>query len=108
LQVGAEGLPRAAHVFQGREKDVGAREAAGALRKAAILDPPGVAVVDDPDAGGQRGRNDLALVHVGEIGRDLDDEWLGGRLADLTEHRGELTGLPAPLGNELGVWGGDV
>src|SRR4029453_8280492 len=44
LQLGAEGAPRAAHVFQGRGKDVGAREAAGALREAGILDPAGVAV----------------------------------------------------------------
>jgi len=88
----AESRARAADVVERRRENLGAGEAASALRQSRILHAARVAVVDDADARFQRSRDDVALVRVGEIWRDLDDERSRARRADFLEQRTELGG----------------
>src|SRR5258706_10369721 len=108
LELAAERAAGAPEIRERRREDVGSGEAAGALRETAVLDASRVAVVDDSHTRVQGRRDDLLLVRLVEVVRELHDQRLGGGAAIPSQQRRELAGLAAPVVYQLGVRGRDV
>src|SRR5881296_2737115 len=108
LESPAEPRARAAQGLERCGEELGPGESAGTLREPPLLHAPRVAVVDDADPRLERRRDDLGLVRVGEVGRELDDERLVGGGAHRPEQGRELPRLPAPLVHEPRIRRRDV
>src|SRR2546422_1044558 len=108
LESPAEARARAAQGLERCGEELGPGEPAGPLREAGVLHAPGVAVVDDADPRLERRRDDLGLIRVGEIGRELHDERLVRGGPHRPEQGPELPRLPAPLVDQPGVRRRDV
>src|SRR5438132_8076943 len=108
LESPAEPRARAAQGLERCGEELGPGKSAGTLREPPLLHTPRVAVVDDADPRLERRRDDLGLVRVGEVGRELHDERLVRGGPHRPEQRHELPRLPAPLVDQPRVRRRDV